>query len=329
LKLASLADGGRDGALVVVSRDLARAVRAPAAFPTLQRALDDWETAAPQLARLAEWLEGDRARDCFSLNPAALPAPLPRAYQWADGSAYLSHVERVRRARGAALPPELETDPLIYQGGSDRWLGPREPIAVEREEWGIDFEAEVAVITGDVPMGAVPERAAREIRLILLVNDVSLRQLVPGELAKGFGFFQSKPASAGSPVALSPDELGPAWDGARVHLPMLCTRNEELVGRPDAGLDMHFGFPELIAHAARTRALGAGTILGSGTISNRDLARGVSCIAERRVIEQLETGSPSTPFLRFGERVRIEMQDRDGRSPFGAIEQQVVRYTPL
>jgi fumarylacetoacetate (FAA) hydrolase len=326
LKLASLASGGRDGALVVVSRDLGRAVHAPVGIPTLQRALDEWERCAPLLAQLSEKLEAGAALGAFPLDPARLAAPLPRAFQWVDGSAYLSHVERVRRARGAALPPELETRPLLYQGGSDGFLGPLQPIAVEREEWGVDFEAEVAVITGDVAMGATPERAGRQIRLMMLANDVSLRNLIPAELARGFGFFQSKPASAFSPVALTPDELGSAWDGARVHLPLVSSLNGQLFGRPEAALDMHFDFPTLLAHAARTRALGAGTIVGSGAVSNRDPGRGASCIAERRGLEIIETGEASTPFLRFGDRIRIEMLDREGRSPFGAIEQEVVRY---
>ena len=326
MKLASLRSG-RDGQLLVVSRDLSRAVAVPELSPTLQSLLDDWSSLAPGIEEVQDRLESGRPLDCFSLDPTALSAPLPRAYQWADGSAYLNHVELVRRARGAEMPPALWTDPLMYQGGSDVLLGPREDICLASEEWGIDFEAEVCVITDDVPMGATPEVAAARIRLLALVNDVSLRNLIPGELAKGFGFFHSKPSSAFSPVAVTPDELGSAWDGGRLHLPLRVERNGELFGAPHAGEDMTFDFPTLVSHAARTRSLGVGSIVGSGTVSNRDRSRGSCCIAERRVLERLENGAPETPFLRFGERVRIEMRDEQGRSIFGAIE-QVVRAAP-
>ena len=336
MKLATLKTGGRDGTLAVVSRDLTRCQTVPGIAATLQAALDDWEAAAPQLAEVYAALNNGAARHAQPFDPAACHSPLPRAYQWADGSAYVNHVALVRRARGAELPASFWTDPLIYQGGSDAFLGPRDPIEMDDEAWGIDFEAEVAVITGDVPQGADAARAAREIRLLMLVDDVSLRELIPAELAKGFGFFQSKPSSAFSPVAVTPDELGIAWDGGRLHGALEVQRNGEPFGRADAGIDMTFSFPELLAHAARTRPLGAGTILGSGTVSNRDAdggpgrpirdgGRGYSCIAEQRTVESLRHGAPRTPFLRFGETVRIEMRDAAGLSIFGAIEQVLRR----
>ncbi|MFQ5985684.1 MAG: fumarylacetoacetate hydrolase family protein, partial [Alphaproteobacteria bacterium] len=325
MKLASLKEGGRDGTLVVVGADLTRAVVVPEVARTLQEALDEWDEIAPELRAVYRRLNEDKLTHAFPLASARLAAPLPRAYQWADGSAYLSHVETVRKARGAEMPENFRTDPLIYQGGSDRLLGSRDPIEVASEDWGVDFEAEVAVITGDVPMGVSAEEAASHIRLIMLVNDVSLRNLVRSELAKGFGFFQSKPASAFSPVAITPDELGPAWDGGKVDLPLLTHLNGEPFGRPNAGEDMAFDFPTLIAHAARTRHLAAGTIIGSGTVSNYDRSVGFSCLAEKRLIEVLEEGEAKTPYLRFGDRVRIEMFDAQGRSIFGAIDQEVVR----
>ena len=325
MRLASLA-GGRDGRLVLVSSDLSRAAPADALAPTLQAALDRWRELEPELRDLAAALEAGRAPESFALAPDALAAPLPRAYQWVDGSAYVNHVELVRRARGAEMPPSFWTDPLMYQGGSDVLLGPRDDIAFADEAWGIDFEAEVVVITDDVPMGTPSERAGEHILLVALVNDVSLRGLVPGELAKGFGFLQSKPSSAFSPVAVTPDELGDAWDGGRLHRPLVVHLNGELFGQPEAGVDMTFDFPTLIAHAARTRALGAGTILGSGTVSNTDRSRGSCCLAERRMLEALEQGQAKTAFLRFGDRVRIEMFDAEDRSIFGAIDQRVVRY---
>ncbi len=328
MKLATLREGGRDGTLVVVSRDLRRAARVVDIAPDLQSALEQWEAVAPQLESVYALLNQDELSDVLELDPTALAAPLPRAYQWADGSAYVNHVELVRRARGAEMPESFWTDPLMYQGGSDSLLGPCDPILVADEGWGIDFEGEVAVITDGVTMGVSPERAGAHIRLLMLVNDVSLRNLIPAELAKGFGFFQSKPATAFSPVAVTPDELGEAWDGAKLSLPLVVSLNGQLFGQPDAGTDMTFGFPTLIAHAARTRFLAPGTIIGSGTVSNLDRSRGSACIAERRMLETLAEGKPATPYMRFGDRVRIEMFDPGRRSIFGAIEQTVVRYQP-
>ncbi|MBS3647236.1 fumarylacetoacetate hydrolase family protein [Pseudaminobacter sp. 19-2017] len=332
MKLASLKDGSRDGGLVVVSRDLTLFTDASFLVPTLQSALDNWQRVAPHLQAMAESLEaGAVPAERFHEHHAH--SPLPRAYQWADCSAYVNHVELVRRARGAEMPESFWTDPLIYQGGSDSFLAPRDPIIMADEDWGIDFEAEVAVVVDDVPIGASEEEAEAAIRLIMLVNDVSLRGLAPAELAKGFGFFQSKPSSAFSPVAVTPDELGEAWDGEYLHLPVNVDLNGKPFGRANAGVDMVFNFPRLIAHAAKTRRLAAGTIIGSGTVSNKldggpgkPIARGgvgYSCIAEQRVVETLETGSPETPFLRFGDTVRIEMKDLAGHSIFGAIEQTV------
>ncbi len=324
MKLATLAAGGRDGTLLVVSHDLTRAVAPRDVSPTLQHALDDWARIAPQLGEIARNLEVGACDGAFPCDGLRLAAPLPRAYQWVDGSAYLHHVELVRKARGAALPPELLHDPLLYQGGSDTLLGPRDPLEIEDPEWGLDFEAEVVVVVDDVELAATPAQAGERIRLVGLVNDVSLRQLVPRELAKGFGFFQSKPSSAFAPVFVTPTELGGAWDGARLHGALRSYVNGAPFGCPDAGEDMHFDFPTLIAHAARTRRLGAGTILGSGTVSNRDRSRGSSCIVERRMYEVLEHGSAVTPFLAPGDTVRIEMLDDEGCSIFGAIEQRVV-----
>ena len=326
MKLATLKSGGPDGMLLVVDRRLKHAVAVPRIARTLQAALDDWATLSPELRSVSRLLNSGELPDAFAFEPATLAAPLPRAFQWADGSAYVNHVELVRKARGATMPDSFWTDPLMYQGGSDGFLGPRDPIAMADEGWGIDFEAEVAVVVDTVPMGVTPLQAAAHIRLVLLANDVSLRNLIPGELAKGFGFFQSKPASAFSPVAVSPDELGPAWDGGKLHLPLRCHLNDVEFGRPNAGIDMTFDFPRLIAHAARTRALGAGSIIGSGTVSNVDRSTGSCCIQERRMLETLEHGAPRTPFLRFGDRVRIDMLDEAGQSIFGAIEQEVVRY---
>jgi fumarylacetoacetate (FAA) hydrolase len=336
MKLATLKDGTRDGKLVVVSRDLTRATEAFNIAPTLQRALDDWQRIAPLLADLAAQLELGSVPS-FRFHEHDCASPLPRAFQWADGSAYVNHVELVRKARGAKMPDSFWTDPLIYQGGSDTFLGPRDPILMADEDWGIDMEAEVAVITDDVPMGVTAQDARRHILLIMLVNDLSLRGLIAAELAKGFGFFQSKPASACSPVAATPDELGQAWDGGRLHRILRVDRNGQPFGRAHAGEDMTFDFGALIAHAAKTRPLGAGSIIGSGTVSNKDKdggpgrplsegGRGYSCIAEIRVIETLRNGIPSTPFLRFGDSVRIEMFDDNGSSLFGAIEQTVARY---
>ena len=333
MKLASLKNG-RDGELVVVSNDLRRFLRASDIAPTLQAALDDWSNARPQLEALASELEAGQAGDAF--DETACASPLPRAYQWADGSAYVNHVELVRKARGAEMPESFWTDPLMYQGGSDSFLNPRDDIPAADEDWGIDLEGEIAVITDDVPMGVSAAEAGKHIQLILLVNDVSLRGLIPMELAKGFGFFQSKPSTAFSPVAVTPEELGDAWRDYKVHLPLLSALNGQPFGKPDAGVDMTFDFSELIAHAAKTRPLVAGSIIGSGTVSNKldggpgkpieEGGVGYSCIAEIRTIETIESGAPQTSFLRFGDRVQIEMQDADGNSIFGAIDQTVVRF---
>ncbi len=325
MKLASLHEGGRDGTLVVVSRDLRRAARVPAIAPTLQRALDDWAALAPRLAEAAAALEAGRLAASFAFDPAACAAPLPRAYHWVDGSAYVNHVELVRKARGAEMPDSFWRDPLVYQGGADDLLGPRAPILAVDEAHGIDLEAEVAVITDDVPIGTSVDAAAQHVKLLVLVNDVSLRNLIPQELAKGFGFYQSKPATAFSPVALTPDELGDRWRDGKVHLPLRSWINGEWLGAPECGVDMTFNFPQLIAHATKTRRLGAGAIVGSGTISNYERSRGSACLAERRMLETLEHGAPRTPFLKFGDTVRIEMLDADGASLFGAIEQRVER----
>lgn len=334
MKLASLKHG-RDGRLVLVSRDLRRAVDATHIAPTLQAALDEWERCAPVLEEIYADLNAGRAPGAVDFDETACAAPLPRAFQWADGSAYVNHVELVRKARGAEMPDSFWTDPLMYQGASDEMLGAREDIVAGSEDWGIDFEGEVAVITGDVPMGTDALAARSHIRLLMLVNDVSLRGLIPGELAKGFGFFQSKPASAFSPVAVTPDELGTAWHEAKVHLPLLSFLNGAPFGKPDAGVDMTFDFGQLIAHVARTRNLCAGSIVGSGTVSNRqgtghgsrieEGGVGYSCIAEIRMIETIRDGKPATPFMRFGDLVRIEMLDVHGASIFGAIDQRVRR----
>jgi fumarylacetoacetate (FAA) hydrolase len=332
MKLASLKHG-RDGRLVVVSADLERYLPADGVAATLQQALDNWVDARPQLEQISARVnagEGD------PFDQAACASPLPRAYQWADGSAYVNHVELVRKARGAEIPQSFWTDPLMYQGGSDTFLAPRDEIRMADEAWGIDFEAEIVVVTDDVPMGVSATDAASHIQLILLVNDVSLRNLIPGELAKGFGFFQSKPSSAFSPVAVTPDELGDAWRDARVHLPLLSFLNDQPFGKPDAGVDMTFDFGQLIAHAAKTRPLGAGTLIGSGTVSNKldggpgkpiaDGGLGYSCIAEIRMIETINDGKPATSFMKFGDRIRIAMQDASGRSIFGEIDQVVSKY---
>ncbi|MBX3500056.1 MAG: fumarylacetoacetate hydrolase family protein [Alphaproteobacteria bacterium] len=326
MKLGSLKEGGRDGTLVVVSRDLSRAVRASDIAPTLQRALDDWAHTEKLLRQLAADLESNKVEGSFAFDPAMAAAPLPRAYQWADGSAYVVHVELVRKARGVEMPPSFWTDPLMYQGGSDGFIGPRDDIVAGDEAWGIDFESEIGVIVDDVPMGVTPQDARRHIKLVTILNDVSLRNLIPGELNKGFGFFHGKPATAFAPAAVTPDELGPAWDGAKLSLPMLSTYNGELFGRPDAATDLTFDFGQLIAHAAKTRHLEAGSVIGSGTVANRDASVGCSCIAERRVRETIDGGKPVTPFMKFGDRIRIEMLDAQGRSIFGAIDQKVVRY---
>lgn len=326
MKLATRKNETRDGELVIVSRDLKMAVSAKGIAANLQTALDSWDELAPKLNSLYESLNSGDVQGSFVFGREAVASPLPRTYQWADGSAYVTHVELVRKARGAEMPQNFWTDPLMYQGGSDSFIGPRDDIEVIDEAWGIDFEAEIAVITGDVEMGVTTERALDDIKLLMLVNDVTLRNLIPGELGKGFGFFQAKPASAFSPVAVTPDELGEVWRDGRVHLPLTSTYNGEVFGAPEAGVDMIFNFPQLIAHAARTRHLAAGTVIGSGTISNTDRSKGSSCLAERRMLEILEQGEPKTPFMKFGDTIRIEMLDAQGESIFGAIDQRVVQY---
>lgn len=335
MKLATLKNGKRDGRLVVVSRDLTRFTDASFLVPTLQGALDDWQRLAPHLETLAQSLEAD-AVPSGRFHEHDARSPLPRAYQWADGSAYLNHMELVRKARGIEMPLNFQTEPLLYQGGSDGFIDPRAPILAGDEAHGIDMEAEVAVVVSDVAMGAGPEEAREAIRLVMLVNDVSLREIIPAEVDKGFGFFQGKPPSAFSPVAVTPDELSGAWDGGKVTLPLLVDINGRPFGRANAGIDMSFDFPALVAHAARTRPLCAGTIIGSGTVSNRQDGgpgksvaaggAGYSCIAEQRVVETIESGVAKTPFLRFGDKVRIEMKDEAGRTIFGAIEQTVEKY---
>ena len=334
MKLATYKDGSRDGQLVVVSRDLTTAHYATGIANRLQQALDDWNFISPQLQDLYDTLNHGKARHAFPFYPALCMAPLPRAYQWADGSAYLNHVELVRAARGAELPESYFTDPLMYQGGSDDFLGAHDAIRVASEDFGIDFEAELAVVTGDVPMAATPEQGLDAIRLLMLVNDVSLRHLIPDELAKGFGFFHGKPSTAFGPVAVTPDELGEAWIEGRVHLTMQVNWNGRKVGRCDAGPDMRFHFGQLIAHAARTRRLRAGSIIGSGTVSNpgvekdgrREWPKGYGCIAEKRAMETIQDGAPKTDYMRFGDTVRIEMKGKDGESVFGAIEQNVSQF---
>jgi fumarylacetoacetate (FAA) hydrolase len=323
MKLATYKDGSRDGQLVVVSRDLGSAHYATGVATKLQQVLDDWNYLAPQLQDLYETLNSGKARHAFAFDPRMCMAPLPRAYQWADGSAYINHVELVRRARGAEMPETYYTDPLMYQGGSDDLLGPRDEARFASEDWGIDFEAEVAVVSADVPMGCTPEQALEGVRLIMLANDWSLRNLIPAELAKGFGFFQSKPATAFGPVAVTPDELGDAWQGGRVHLTLVSQWNGKTVGACEAGPEMTFHFGQLIAHIGKTRNVRAGSIVGSGTVSNKDWSRGYSCIAEKRAIETIESGAPKTDFMKFGDTIRIEMKGQDGQSLFGAIEQQV------
>ena len=336
MKLASLKNGSRDGKLVVVSRDLKKAVAVPHIAATMQYALDHWSSLAPALAEVYQGLNHGTVQDEFVFNEQECESPLPRAYQWADGSAYVNHVELVRKARNAEMPPSFWTDPLMYQGGSDDFIGPCDNVEVVSEDYGIDFEGEVAVITDDVAMACSADDARSKIRLLMLVNDVSLRGLIPNELAKGFGFFQSKPASAFSPVAVTPDELGDNWRDGRVHLPLLSTYNGKLFGKPNAGIDMTFDFGQLVAHAATTRNLGAGAIIGSGTVSNKqgtdhgtsvdEGGVGYSCIAEIRMIETIRDGKPSTSFMKFGDTIRMEMLDEQGNSIFGAIDQQVVKY---
>jgi fumarylacetoacetate (FAA) hydrolase len=338
MKLASMKAGVRDGALVVVSRDLKRAVSARSISLTLQAALDNWDDVVDPLRALYLKLNEGGLDGAFDFDPSRCHSPLPRAFQWADGSAYVNHVELVRKARGADMPASFWTDPLMYQGGSDSFLDPHGDIPLGDPAWGLDFEGEIAVVTGDLHQGAHVDQAGMAIRLVMLVNDVSLRGLIPGELAKGFGFFQSKPSSAFSPVAVTPDELGEAWDGGKLHLPLVSTLNGKVFGKPDAGTDMTFDFPALVAHAARTRPLCAGTIIGSGTVSNKledgpgkpvaDGGAGYSCIAEIRMIETIKDGAPKTPFMKAGDTIKIEMKDGLGQSIFGAIDQKVVTYAP-
>ncbi len=336
MKLATLKNNTRDGLLVVANKQLTKCVAVPEIAEHLQQALDHWDRVEPQLNEVYIALNEGELVNEMDFDQELCESPLPRAFQWADGSAYVNHVELVRKARGAEMPPSFWTDPLMYQGGSDAFIGPRDDIPVASEEWGIDFEGEVAVITDDVPMGASAEQAASAIKLLMLVNDVSLRGLIPNELAKGFGFFQSKPSSVFSPVAVTPDELGDAWDGGKVNLPLLSHYNNEPFGCPNAGVDMTFEFPELVAHAAKTRPLSAGAIIGSGTVSNKqgtdfgtaisEGGVGYSCIAEVRMIETIRDGKPSTRFMKFGDRIKMEMLDTNGQSIFGSIDQQVVKY---
>ncbi|TRW49666.1 fumarylacetoacetate hydrolase family protein [Aliidiomarina halalkaliphila] len=337
MKLATYRDGTRDGKLVVVSRDLTRAVAVPEIAATMQSALDRWNDVESKLKEVYIALNNGKLSDDMAFDESQCESPLPRAYHWADGSAYVNHVELVRKARGAEMPPSFWEDPLMYQGGSDTFIGPRQDIPLGSEDWGIDFEGEVAIITDDVPMGVQAENARKHIRLLMLVNDVSLRGLIPNELAKGFGFYHSKPSSVFSPVAVTPDELGESWQGGKVHLPLRSTYNGELFGYPNAGEDMTFNFDRLVQHAATTRALCAGTIIGSGTVSNKqgtdhgsavpEGGVGYSCIAEIRMIETIRDGKPSTPFMKFGDTIRIEMLDGEGQSIFGAIDQKVVKYS--
>lgn len=332
MKLASLKGPGRDGTLCVVDRALARAVKVDGIAATMQQALERWDEAAPRLRDVFESLQGGHERHAFDFREALaagrVAAPLPRAYEWLDGSAYLSHVERVRRARNATVPESFHRDPLMYQGGAGAMMGARDPIRVLSEDWGVDLEGEVAALVGDVPMGASPREAAERIRLLTLVNDVSFRRLIPAELEKGFGFVNGKGANALAPVAATPDELGDAWRDGKVHLRLACEVNGLRLGDPDAGADAAFSLPDLVAHAARTRELPAGTLVGTGTISNQDRATGYACLMEARLVEQVEEGQARTPFLRFGDRVRIGMADARGASVFGDIDQVVERYAP-
>ena len=326
MKLATYKDGSRDGQLVVVSRDLSTAHYATGIAGKLQQVLDDWNFMSPQLQDLHETLNNGKARHAFPFSPAQCMAPLPRAYQWADGSAFVNHVELVRKAQTAEMAEAFYTDPLMYQGGSDDFIGACDDVVVATEKFGIDFEAEVAVITGDVAMCATPEQALDGVRLVMLANDVSLRSLVPGELAKGFGFFQSKPATAFSPVAVTLDELGDAWKGGRLHLTLQSTWNGRKVGMCEAGPEMTFHFGQLIAHICKTRNVRAGSVIGSGTVSNKDWTHGYSCIAEKRAIETIEDGQPKTDYMKFGDTIRIEAKGRDGMSVFGAIDQEIVPF---
>ncbi|MGK5078783.1 fumarylacetoacetate hydrolase family protein [Janthinobacterium sp. HLX7-2] len=327
MKLATLKTSSRDGSLIVVSRNLKHAVDATAICPTLREALENWSTVEPQLRELSDRLNAGQASGAFAFDTQKVESPLPRTFQWCDGSAYLHHAELVRKARNADMPEQLYTDPMLYQGASDCFIGPRDPIRIADEKWGIDLEAEVAIVTDDVPMGVSVADAAKHIKLIMILNDVSLRNVMPGELAKGFGFFISKPSTAFSPVAVTPDELDAAWDGTKVCLPLVSHVNGKLLGRPNAGVDCYFDFPRLISHAATSRELRAGAIIGSGTVSNRDTSVGSACLQEQRMLEKLATGTMQTPLLQFGDEVRVEMFDAQGQSVFGAIDQKVEQYT--
>ena len=328
MKLASLKEGGRDGTLVVVNRDMTKAVKVPEIARTLQSAMDEWAEIEPKLSDIYDQLQNNKVNNSFDFNPVEVAAPLPRSYHWADGSAYVTHVELVRKARGAELPESFWHDPLMYMGASDAFIGPHDDIQVENEEWGIDFESEVVVFTDDVPAGISVESAEKHIKLIGLVNDVSLRNLIPAELAKQFGFYQSKPWTSFTPVAVTPDELGEAWDGERLHLPLHSTLNGKKLGSPNAGMDMVFSFPQLIHHAAKARSLMAGTVIGSGTIANVGSKDGSSCLAEIRCLETIANGKPSTPFMQFGDKIEIDMFDKEGKSIFGKIDQVVTKYEP-
>ena len=325
MKLATRKNETRDGELLVVSRDNQKAVVAGDFAPNLQSVMDAWSEKAPELHRIYEALNAGTRSDAFDVDAQSLHSPLPRAYAWIDGSAYINHIVLVRKARGAEPPATLKTDPLVYQGGSDTFLGPRDDIPLANTEWGCDFESEIALVLDDTPQGVKPEDVSKYVRLVMLCNDVSLRNLIPGELAKGFGFFTSKPSSAFSPFAITPDELGDAWQGGRLHRPLLTFLNDEKYGDPDAGPEMHFSFFEIIAHVCKTRSLAAGTIVGSGTISNEDRSRGSSCLAEKRMIEKIDTGAFITPFMDYGDKVAIEMFNAEGENLFGRIEQTVVR----
>ena len=324
MKLATLKNNTRDGQLAIVSTDLSKYTTCDS-IPTMQYALDNWSEIEPKLQALYTELNNGSV-ESWDFDEKKCHSPLPRAYQWLDGSAYVNHVELVRKARGAKMPESFWTDPLMYQGGSDSFIPPHDDIPMADEAWGIDFEAEICAITDDVPMGCTEDKTAGHIKLLMLINDVSLRGLIPGELAKGFGFMQSKPSSAFSPVAITPDELGDKWQDTKVHLPLVCKRNGELFGQPNAGVDMTFNFARLVAHAAMTRPLAAGAIIGSGTVSNLDRSSGSCCIAERRMLEIIENGEPSTSFFKFGEHIRIEMFDENNNSIFGAIDQNIVKY---
>ena len=328
MKLASLKEGGRDGTLVVVNRDMSKAVKVPDIAPTMQAALDNWSETEPALISVFNQFQEGNVEGAFDFGPKQLAAPLPRSYHWADGSAYVTHVEMVRKARGAELPDSFWTDPLMYMGASDVFLGPCDDVPMESEDWGIDFEAEVAVFTDDVPAGITPEQAKAHIKLITIINDVSLRNLIPAELAKQFGFYQSKPHTSFAPVAVTPDELGDTWDGGKIHLPLHSTMNGIKLGSPNAGVDNTFDLPRLISHAAKSRPLMAGTVVGSGTVSNVGSKDGSSCISEIRCLETIANGKPTTEFMKFGDRIEIEMFDENGVSIFGKIDQVVAQYHP-